>query len=162
MVKFIGLVAVVLLLSACCKPQFNEYHILKRIKDDKVYNIPDSVYKVIDTLALYKKVKYKSVGDFFTPKEDEFIKFYSKGKMISYSSRIPLSKEYFRPARGVQGSYFINKGKLQCSFYNYPYGASGIINLKKDTLITVINRIDYYYVKINDVDPEWLNWKPDW
>lgn len=162
MVRFIILVLCSILFSSCHKVQFNEYHILTRIKDDKITKIPDSIYRNLDTLALYKKVKYKITGDFFTPKEDDYIRFYGKGKLISYCSRIPLSKEYFRPARGVQGNYFVKKNKLQCSFYNYPYGASGIIFFKKDTLINEVNRVTYFYVKLKNVDPEWLNWKPDW
>lgn len=142
--------------------QFNEYHILARFKDDKYIKIPDSIYKNLDTLTLYKKVKYKITGDFFTPKEDEFIRFYDKGKFISYCSRISLSKEYFRPERGLQGKYFVENSKLLFSIYNYPYGASGIIFFRKDTLITEVNHITYFYVKVKDVDPEWLDWKPDW
>lgn len=162
MVRILVFIGSVLTLNSCYKPQFNEYHIMTRIKDDKILNLPDSIYRNLDTLALYKQVKYKSIGDFFTPKEDEFIRFYGKGKLISYCSRIPLSKEYFRPARGIQGSYFVKKDKLQCSFYNYPYGASGVISFKKDTLINEVNQVTYFYVKLKNLEPEWLNWQPDW
>ncbi len=162
MVKSIILSLCSILFSSCHNVQFNEYGVLKRFKDEKIIKIPDSVYQNLDTLTLYKRIKYKSVGDFFTPKEDSFLRFYGKGKIISYRSQIPLSREYFRPERGIQGSYFVKKNKLHCSFYNYPYGASGIIFFKKDTLINEVNRVTYFYVKLKNVDPEWLNWKPDW
>jgi hypothetical protein len=135
---------------------------MHRIKEDKILNLPDSIYKNIDTLAYYKNVKYKSIGDFFIPEEDNYIRFFSKGKLISYTSRIPLGKEYFRTARGLQGKYFVKNKKLYCLIYNYPYGASGILLFKNDTLTYECKNISYYYVKVKNVSPEWLEWQPDW
>ncbi len=163
MVKFFIWISSIFLLNSCRKVQFNEYGVMSRIKQNKIINLPDSIYKNLDTLALYKEFKYKSVGNFYKPKEDIYLRFFTNGKFISYSSQIQLSKEYFRPARGIQGEYFVKKNKLQCSFYNYPYGVSGIIFFKNDTLIIEAkNNIIYYYTKQKDIDPDWLNWKADW
>ena len=86
--------------------------------------------------------------------------------MITYCSRIPVSREFFRPSRGLQGYYYTKSGKLFCSFYNGSAtgggGASGIIYFKKDTLLTLVNRVEYYYQKVENVNPDWLKWKPDW
>lgn len=166
MVKLILFAFVLSLFCSCYKVQYNEYHVPARIIDNKKLNTPDSIYKALDTLALYQLIKYKTIGDFFIPKEDSFIRFYSKGKLISYASRIALSKEYFRPARGLQGTYFVKKKKTYCTFYNgggvAGGGGAGVMNFKKDTLIILVKNVEYYYLKVKNVDPDWIDWQPDW
>lgn len=151
-----------------CRTHVNQYGQPLRVKSAKPLNVPDSLYQKIDTLALYKFVGYKLGNKMYKPNHLAFIRFFSSGKFVYSHGDKELSKEYFRPARGKQGSYFINKRgeliyTLITSGEGYGYTYRGLLEVENDSLIKQVekNHVEYYR-KINDLDKEWLDWQADW
>lgn len=152
-----------------CRIKVNEYGQPERIVVSKDPNIPDSIYREIDTLTLYKSVGYKLGNRIWEPKQQAYIRFFSKGKFVySHGSEIELSKEYFRPARGKQGKYEINKkGQLTFTLITsgegYGYSYKGPLKIKGDSLILEVEKNYFdYFIKEQVIDSSWLDWQPDW
>ena len=174
------MVRICLLLVLCvflksCRVQVNQYGQPLRVEHKKLLKkndfliIPDSLYQKIDTLTLYKFVGYKFGSKMYKPNFLAFIRIFSDGKLVYSHGDKELSKEYFRPARGKQGAYFLNKKKqltysLVTSGEGYGYTYRGLLEVKNDSLIKVVEKDNYieYYKKIDNLDLDWLNWQPDW
>ena len=137
-----------------CRIPLNQYGQPLRIEHKKLLkkndflNIPDSLYQKIDTLTLYKFIGYKLGNKAYRPNYLAFIRFFSNGKFIfSYGDK-ELSKEYFRPARGKQGAYFLNKKKqltysLVTSGEGSGYTYRGFLEAKNDSLVKVVEKDSY-------------------
>lgn len=152
-----------------CKIPLNEYGNPVRIKEKKYYPVPDSLYKHIDTLALYKLTHYELGGSTFTPKQQAIFRFFSKGKLIYYFGNDTLERNYFIPAKGQQGRYYVKNNKIFIIIYT---AGEGFGHSSKSELYfyeKFMKEIDSHsrtyirhYIKMKEVPIDWLEWQPDW
>lgn len=138
--------------------------------------VQDSIFKVIDTSALYELVNveqlwYGTVKPYIDFKKS-FLKFYSNGRVATFYYFDDNDKKAIKPEKADIGYYFSKKGRIFLkTHFDHPQGGGFVveemISAFGDTLILRSGKQkkeDYYlntYKKIK-LKKEFLIYKPDW
>lgn len=162
--KFIIFILSFISLSSC-RTKVNKYGIPERIiYKSKIAN-NDTIYKLIDTLVLYKMVKVEINKENFSPSIQTIIRFYKGGKILYFVGDQELNKNYFKIEKGKQGTYYIKKNKIYFNIYSAGEGfgflEKGHITILNDTLTLNGSKMKKHFKKIKNIPIEWLDFKPD-
>ena len=143
--KFIIFILSFISLSSC-RTKVNKYGIPERIiYKSKIAN-NDTIYKLIDTLVLYKMVKVEINKENFSPSIQTIIRFYKGGKFLYFVGDQELNKNYFNIYSAGEGFGFLEKGH---------------ITILNDTLTLNGSKMKKHFKKIKNIPIEWLDFKPD-
>jgi hypothetical protein len=166
MVKKIMAVVTVILLSGC--QARTEYGKVRKIMAHKNGSMDSRVFSIIDTAKIYEQVGAIDTthNESLQNVKQEFVKFYSNGRIATFSYYDPNDVSSLNPKKADMGFYEYKDRKLKVRFFfKHPQGGGWVKGVYKKTVnddfyMTSGNLLIHY--KIHNLPMKFLIYRPDW
>ncbi|MBE5318008.1 hypothetical protein IM793_02460 [Pedobacter sp. MR2016-19] len=160
------IMAMAVLLSGC--QVRTEYGKIRNTNALKGGEVDTKVFSIIDTAKIYEQVGAIDTAHNETLQnvKQEFVKFYSNGKVATFSNYDPNDVSSLNPRKADMGFYEYKDQNLKVRFFfKHPQGGGWVKGVYKKTV-----NDDFYMTsgslliryKIRNLPRKFLIYKPDW